>query len=266
MEALVFLFATIFIICMAVFTVMGAVQAALVLILVVGFFYIVLAIYFDQAVIIRKGTVYRVDTREKVVAITFDDGPSPIWTPLILGVLKSAGVKATFFMIGLHVERYPDIARRVVEEGHEVGNHSYDHHGIFYYTREELDMEIRQAEEVIKKTTGVAPCYFRPPKAWITTLEKRQVREMGYEVVLWTLNSKDWVMFSAKRILKFLLKKVRPGDILLFHDSGGVFTTEHGNREETIKVLPSLIKVLNDRGYRFVTITELLKLQSKSAH
>ena len=227
--------------------------------LLVVLFAAAFTVFFDQAILVRKDTIYKASTTEKVVALTFDDGPSPRWTPLILGELKKAGVKATFFMAGTHVEKYPDIARRVAAEGHEIGNHTYDHHGIFYYTPQELEKEIRVTEQIIRGATGITTVYFRPPKAWITDAEKLQVKDMGYQVVLWTLNSKDWVTFDDKYIARYLLKHVQPGDIILFHDSGGVFGIENGDREETVKTLPMLIEGLARKGYRCVTISELLK-------
>jgi peptidoglycan/xylan/chitin deacetylase (PgdA/CDA1 family) len=238
--------------------------AAIVLI-VAGLGVAAFSVFFDQAVIVRKGTIYKVEVPEKVVALTFDDGPSPVWTPQILDELKKVDVKATFFMIGQYVEKYPQIARRVAEEGHDIGNHSYDHHVLIYYRMEALEKEIKDAERVIREVTGQTTHYFRPPKAWITNKEKDKIKEMGYEVVLWTLNSKDWVTFDDKYIVKFLVHHVRPGDIILFHDGGGVFSTEGGNRNETVKTIPQLVEKLRAKGYRFVTITELLRMQINGA-
>lgn len=221
-------------------------------------------VFFDQAVITRRGTVYHISSDEKVVALTFDDGPSPVWTPQILDELKKAQVKATFFMLGEHVEQYPDVARRVAKEGHEIGNHTYDHHTLIYFKPEELEKEIAGADKAIQNITGLKTKYFRPPKAWLTTEEKKQIRKMGYETVLWSLNSKDWVTFDDRYIIKYILRHVQPGDIILFHDSGGVFRPEGGNRKETVKTILRLVQKLKERGYRFVTISELLKLQIKN--
>ncbi len=218
----------------------------------------IFTIFFDQAVIVRKGTFYHELTSDKVVALTFDDGPSPVWTPKILDELKKAGVKATFFMLGRHVEQYPDVAKRVAAEGHEIGNHTYDHHVLIYYKTEELEKEIKDAEKIIKNATGKTTRYFRPPKAWLTAAEKQKIEDMGYRTVLWSLNSKDWVTFHDKQITSYLLRHIRPGDIILFHDSGGVFGTEGGNRTQTVKVIPRLVGKLKEKGYKFVTITELL--------
>lgn len=217
------------------------------------------SIFFDEAEIIRKGTVYRAPVNEKIVALTFDDGPSPIWTPKILEALKKAGVKATFFILGEHALRYPEIIKRIAGDGHEIGNHTYDHHVLIYYKMEELEREIKDTEKIIKDITGRTTVYFRPPKAWLTNEEKQKIKAMGYKIILWSLNSKDWVTFDDKYIIRYILRNIRPGDIILFHDSGGVFTAEGGDRHETVKAIPRLAEELKEKGYKFVTITELLK-------
>lgn len=234
----------------------------LIVLALMGLAITVFTIFFDQAVLMRKGTVYHANVAKKVVALTFDDGPSPIWTPQILDVLKKEKVKATFFMIGVHVKEYPDIARRVAEEGHEIGNHSFDHHVLLYYTKEELKEEILASEAIIKEVTGQKTTLFRPPKAWLTKREKKKVKELGYKVVLWTLNSKDWVTFDDKHITRYIVKNVRSGDIILFHDSGGTFSIEGGDRHETVLAVKRTIEKLRERGYRFVTVDELLAMEN----
>jgi len=236
----------------------------IIIILAIAAFGIALfTVFFDQAVLVRKGTIYRFPTNELVVALTFDDGPSPEWTPKILDELKNEGVKATFFMLGEHVKHYPEIARRVAEEGHEIGNHTNDHHVLLYYKDYELVNEIKDAEKVIKDVTGQTTRYFRPPKAWLTSQEKKLIAGLGYKTILWTLNSKDWVTFHDKQIVSYILRHIQPGDIILFHDSGGTFSVEGGRRKETVKAISRLVKKLREKGYRFVTITELLKSEKK---
>jgi peptidoglycan/xylan/chitin deacetylase (PgdA/CDA1 family) len=220
-------------------------------------------VFYDQAVLVRRGTVYAGRVSEKVVALTFDDGPSPVWTTQILDELKLAKVKGTFFMLGEHVVKYPEVAKRVAAEGHEIGNHTYDHHVLIYYTMDELEKEIKEAEKVIKDTTGRTTRYFRPPKAWLTGPEKKKIEEMGYKTVLWTLNSKDWVTFDDKYIIRYILKHLKPGDIILFHDSGGVFRVEGGDRHETVLAVRRLIERLKEKGWQFVTVSELLELEKK---
>ena len=227
-----------------------------------SFFIVCFCIFFDQAILTRRGTIYRVKTPHKQVAITFDDGPSLVWTPQILDELKKAKIKATFFMIGHHVKKYPDVARRVAQEGHQIGNHGFAHSVLFYYTPDELEEDIKYSELVIKEITGQATTCFRPPKAMITHREKEIIKAMGYRVVLWSLNSKDWVTFDDKYIVRYILRNIQNGDIILFHDSGGVFKTEGGNREETVSTIPLLAEKLKERDFEFVTVDELLKGQN----
>lgn len=229
------------------------------LFVVIGLAVAALVVFFDEAILVRKGTVYRVANGEKLVALTFDDGPSPVWTPQILDELKKADVKATFFMTGQHAEKYPAVAKAVAVAGHEIGNHSYDHHVLLYYTPQELEKEIKDAQQAIKEATGRTTTLFRPPKAWITGSEKTQIRELGYHVVLWSLNSKDWVTFDDEIVVSYLTHAIAPGDIILFHDSGGVFSTEGGDRHETVKTIPDLVAKLRTQGYQFVTVSELLE-------
>lgn len=215
-------------------------------------------VFFDQAVLTRSGTIYRVRTSQKRVALTFDDGPSPIWTPKILDELKKTDVKATFFMIGHHVKVYPEVARRVVAEGHEIGNHGYAHTVILYYTPAEIEEEIKYTEYVIKDITGYTTKYFRPPKAWMPQAIKEKIKAMGYEAILWSLNSKDWVSFNHKLMVRYLVRHVKSGDIILFHDSGDVFKAEGGDRLQTVLTIEPLVRELRTKGFEFVTIKELL--------
>ena len=223
----------------------------------------VFALFFDQAVFVRKGTAFHAACSRKVVALTFDDGPSPVWTPKILDGLRKSGIRATFFMLGGHVARYPEIAKRVAEEGHEIENHSYNHHVLIDYKMEEIEKQVKDTEKVIRDITGQTTRYFRPPKAWLNKHEKKKIEEMGYKIILWSLNSKDWVTFDDKYMVKYLVHHVRPGDIILFHDSGGAFAAEGGDRSETVKVIPRLVEELKQRGYGFVTVGELLNKECR---
>lgn len=217
-------------------------------------------IFFDQALLNRRGTIYRGprEGEEKKVVLTFDDGPSPQWTPKILLELRKANIKATFFMNGHHVKKYPDIAKFVAEEGHTIANHGYAHSVMFYYRPEEIEEEIKYTEHLIEKVTGQTTKYFRPPKAWLRKKIKSKIKSMGYDIILWSLNSKDWVAFNHRRIVNFVSRKVKNGDILLFHDSGSVFGTEGGDRTQTIKAIPLLAETLRAKGFKFVSIEEVL--------
>jgi len=215
-------------------------------------------VFFDQAILNRKGTIYRVKSDKKQVVLTFDDGPSAEWTPKILDELKKADIKATFFMIGHHVMKYPEIAKRVAEEGHTVANHGYAHEVMLYYKPAEIEEEIKYTEHVIKEITGKTTTLFRPPKAWLRKNIKEKIKSMGYEIILWSLNSKDWVNFNHKTIAKYISNNVKNGDILLFHDSGNVFSREGASRLQTVKSITLLARMLREKGFEIVPIEELL--------
>lgn len=236
-------------------------------ILTAGFFVVALGvvcfcIFFDQAIINRHGTIYRGDSREKKVALTFDDGPSPVWTPKILDELKKANIKATFFMVGHHVQKYPEIAKRVASDGHIIANHGYAHSVILYYTPAEIEEEIKYTEYVIKQATGQTTQFFRPPKSWLRKNIKNAIKSMGYDIVLWSRNSKDWVGFPHHWIVKHIAKNIQNGDILLFHDSGSITSVEGGDRTQTVKSIGLLTKILKDKGFQFLTLKELIYGQS----
>lgn len=213
--------------------------------------------FFDQAIFNRAQTIYRFSSRNKKIALTFDDGPSPIWTPQILDVLKKENVKATFFMIGHHVQKYPEVARRVADEGHSVGNHGYAHSVILYYTPAEIEEEVKYTEHVIREVTLKTTRIYRPPKSWIKKDIKDKIKSLGYDIILWSVNSKDWVGFPASFIVNSIMRKIKGGDILLFHDSGNIFGTEGGNRQQTIKAVETIIKTLKQQGFSFVSLDEL---------
>ncbi|MBN1869573.1 MAG: polysaccharide deacetylase family protein [Candidatus Omnitrophica bacterium] len=234
--------------------VLSVIFGLVVLFIIIGGF----CVFFDQAVFSRRGTIYRVKTDRPCVLLTFDDGPSPEWTPRILEELKKENIKAAFFMIGHHVKKYPDIARQVAAEGHTIGNHGFAHSVMFYYTMAEIEEEIKYTEHVIKEITGQTTKYFRPPKAWMNKNIKEKIKDMGYKTVLWSLNSKDWVSFNHKSMVNYISRHVRNGDILLFHDSGNVSSTEGGTRRQTVKSISLLARTLREKGFEFVSIEELI--------
>ena len=235
-----------------------------VLILAIFFFVFSVVIwfcfFFDNAVLTRNGTVYQVPNSKNKIALTFDDGPSPAWTPLLLDELKKLGIKGTFFVIGHHVRAYPQVARRIVQEGHLIGNHGYAHSVILYYTLPEIEEEIKYTEQVIKEVTGETTLYYRPPKAWLLPSLKNKIKSLDYTIVLWSINSKDWTpIFNARGWVDQVAGKIKSGDIILFHDSGNVFSAEGGDRSETIKAVTYLVESLRKKGFEFVTVEQLLK-------
>jgi len=204
--------------------------------------------------------IYRRGHRDSnMVAITFDDGPSPEFTPAILDILKQYNVPATFFMVGSHVEKYPDIARRIVEEGHAVGNHTYSHRNLPTLSTKALQEEIIKATAAIVEVTGEYPAYVRPPRGMYDGRFRRLANLLGQEIILWTVSSRDWRFgVTPNAVIKNVTSRVKGGDIILFHDSGALIRNEGGDRRATVAALPAVIEALQAKGLRIVTLAELL--------
>ena len=193
-----------------------------------------------------------------LVALTFDDGPNPEYTPLILDTLKAKGIHATFFLVGEEVERYPDLARRIVEEGHEVGSHTYSHRNMMGLQADLVRQEIIRAEDAITRACGEPPRLFRPPRGLYDGRLVEQLRERRYALALWSISSMDWAETSEASMVHRLSRIVRNGDVVLFHDSGGIIANDGGSRINTVRALPHVIDRLRDRGFAFVTVSQLM--------
>lgn len=204
--------------------------------------------------------IYRVgDRASNKVAITFDDGPSEEFTLPILEILKEYDVPATFFMVGRHVEKYPHVAQKVVEEGHTVGNHTQNHRNLPTLSTRELQKELMEATAIITETTGVYPLFVRPPRGMYDDRFRRLAKLLGQEIVLWSISTRDWRYgVTANYIERFVYSRVGGGDILLFHDSGALVQSEGGDRRATVLSLPQVIEIIRAKGLEIVTLGELL--------
>ncbi|MFC5468394.1 polysaccharide deacetylase family protein [Cohnella suwonensis] len=203
----------------------------------------------------HRDIVWEVPMKEKLIALTFDDGPNPRTTPQILDLLAENEAKATFFVVGKRVERFPEIVRREAMEGHEVANHTYSHS---YYTRgfspKKLVEELDRTQAKIDDLTGWHCQWFRPPGGFYDDKVIDTVRSKGYTVILWSWHqdTKDWLAPGADRIVNKVLKNARNGDIVLLHDhvDGSV---------QTVQALRTILPELRRRGYKMVTVSELLR-------
>ncbi len=204
--------------------------------------------------------IYRVgDRMSNKVAITFDDGPSEEFTLPILDILREYEVPATFFMVGKHVEKYPHVAQRVVEEGHSIGNHTQNHRNLPTLSTLELQKEVMEATAIITETTGVYPAFVRPPRGMYDDRFRRLSKLLGQEIVLWSISTRDWRYgVTASYIERFVDSKVRGGDIILFHDSGALVTSEGGDRKATVLSLANVIEIIRAKGLEIVSLDELL--------
>lgn len=186
----------------------------------------------------------------KLVALTFDDGPWPVHTEQVLDVLAKHEVKATFFVLGVRVNRKPDVARRIAQEGHLLGNHSLSHRSFPESSPKEVRKQIDKGREAIKKHTGVETNWLRPPYGAMDAAAWKVAKKANAKVVRWTVDSEDWRKRGPKKIADRVVKRVKPGAVVLFHDGGG-------DRRQTVKALPSIITQLKKKGYTFVTVEEL---------
>lgn len=183
---------------------------------------------------------------QPVVALTFDDGPS-IYTPAILRILASRNVKASFFMIGLHMARLPQYARAVKAAGHTIGNHSYSHPALGQLPYEAVERELRVTNALAQEILGVTPQWFRPPRRSLSQSVFAAAQQENMRVVLWDVDPQDWRKPGERAIVSEVLRSTRPGSVILLHDGGG-------NRTQTVRALPVIIDALQARGYVFVPL------------
>src|SRR5436189_707225 len=195
---------------------------------------------------------------EHQVAIPFDYGPDPRWTPQILDILKAANVKAAFFLVGVNAERYPGLVRRIVNEGHEIGNHTYYHPNLALCWPEHVRLELNATQLLLETITGRATTLFRPPYAADTSpsqlseLTPLQIaQDLNYLVVLENIDPQDWAKPGADIILQRVKQQRRDGSIVLLHDAGG-------NRSQTVAALPRILEWLHTRGDTVVPLSTLL--------
>src|SRR6267154_797034 len=199
-------------------------------------------------------TCWRGRRDTNAVALTFDDGPSPD-TERVLDVLGAHEVRATFFMVGREVESFPGIAQRVLREGHEVGNHSYSHPSYLFQKASETYAQIRRAQNVIAGTIGVRPRLARPTYGIRTDAYFSATRALDLQTVQWDVAGFDWQRISPRKIAGNVLRKAKPGSIILLHDGD---SSRKGNRKNTVEALPLIIKGLKDTQVSIVPLSQLL--------
>jgi peptidoglycan/xylan/chitin deacetylase (PgdA/CDA1 family) len=181
------------------------------------------------------------------IALTFDDGPHPATTQQILQILRRYGVKASFFLVGTQVEKFPNLARAEMGAGHTVGNHTFHHVCLTKIPSEYVADEIKACGDVLRNVTGIAPRFFRPPGGDYNPMVANIANRLGYTIALWTDNSGDSTSPPKDKLLDKALRRATPGGIILMHD--GI--------KQTVEVLPELIETLKQRGYTFVTLDQM---------
>ena len=196
----------------------------------------------------RELPVYSVERDEKVLAISFDASWGGSQTLEILDILDQHEVKTTFFLVGIWVEKFPDLVKEIAARGHEVENHSASHPHMTKISESKMREELRLCSDQIEALTGVRPTLFRPPYGDYNDQVVRTCRQAGYEVVQWSVDSLDWKNKGVEDIIRRCTQKIAPGDIVLFHNDA----------QYTPQALPKVLSYYQEQGYRIVPVSQLL--------
>lgn len=194
--------------------------------------------------------VYYKKNSQKKIALTFDDGPHPLYTPEILDILKEYNIKATFFVVGQNVELHPEIVKRAISEEHDIGNHTFTHCHVSDTSFEEITKEIQSCEETIYELCEYHVKLFRPPEGVLPECVRNYAINEDYSVILWSIDTYDWAHAPISNIKRNIAKNISSGDIILMHD--------YVPDSLTPQALRIIIPMLLEDGYQFVTVSELI--------
>jgi peptidoglycan/xylan/chitin deacetylase (PgdA/CDA1 family) len=190
------------------------------------------------------------------MALTYDDGPNPVHTPRLLEVLAKHNVRATFFLIGRHVEQHPEIVRDLVQAGHVVGNHTFTHPLLTFKSEAEIRQELIQCRSALQETVGEPAELFRPPFGGRRLAVLRVARALGLEPVMWNVTGYDWSAPPAAVIERKVTKQIRGGDVILLHDGG--HKQAGADRSQTVIATDHLIARYKSEGYDFLTVRQMM--------
>lgn len=201
-------------------------------------------------------TFSRVSVPGPYVALTFDDGPHASNTPRLLDMLRSRNVKATFYVIGKNVDMYPNIVRRTVAEGHEIGNHTYTHPKLSGLSKDRVFSELQKTDDAIYRAAGIHPRTMRPPYGALLQSQREMIHgSFGYPTIMWSVDPLDWKRPGASVVTSRIISGTSNGAIILVHDL-------HGS---SVDAMPATIDGLLQKGYRFVTVSQLIAMGGSAA-
>jgi polysaccharide deacetylase family sporulation protein PdaB len=208
--------------------------------------------YIQVADLIAAGPIAIAGTRteHKVVALTFDHSWGNKFTPAILDTLKQNNLKVTFFIMGPWAQKYPEVAKRMVADGHEIASHGYRHENYGDMTADWVHSDIEKAHALIKEVTGVDAKLIRPPNGHYSQQSLKVADEMGYKTIIWNIDSLDWKNPGRDVIIERVMKRLKPGGIILMHASD--------TPVQTAEALPILLEKIKAEGYEIVTVSELM--------
>ncbi len=195
--------------------------------------------------------IYEIRTSEKVVALTFDISWGNVTPMPVLEILKEHDITATFFLSGPWVKQYPEIVKRIKEDGHEIGSHGHRHINYSNLSKTEIKEEVMKAHANIKEIADVEPKVIRTPNGDYSNHVIEAIQECNYDAIQWGTDSLDWMNPGVNTIVERVTKKVHPGDIVLMHASDTC--------KQTTEALPSILKDLKKQGYKFITVSDMLK-------
>ena len=199
----------------------------------------------------KPATYAQVRVDQPYIAMTFDDGPSAENTPRLLEMLKQRNIKATFFLIGQNAAANPDLVRRILAEGHEIGNHSWTHPQLSKLSDDRVTAEITKTQDAIKDASGFTPTLLRPPYGAITPRQREWIEnQFGLNIILWSVDPFDWKRPGASVITQRILSQARPGAIILSHDI----------HKQTVDAMPATLDGLIAKGYKFATVSQLIAM------
>lgn len=224
--------------------------------IIVGFilsFFFPARLFFDM---MYDNVIVHGDRREKKVSITFDDGPHPEYTPKILDVLRNAGIKASFFLTGENADAHPEIAKKIYDDGHDVGIHAYDHVKLIFLPSDEMREQLKRSEIAIANAIGETPKLFRPPYGYRDPRLLRISKEMGFYTVIWDVTAFDWKKPGVEKIVSNVMKQTHNGSVILLHDG-------RGDRSQTVEALKIIIEKLTEMNYNFIAVSELINERKK---
>ena len=194
--------------------------------------------------------LYSGSSAQHEIALTFDDGPQPVFTPQVLAILQHFHVKATFFDVGKWMKWHPQLAVQEAQDGHEVEDHTWSHPVLPTLSSEAIHNELARDAQKIQKATDTTPTFFRPPYGETNATVADQARQLGLSTVMWSVDPRDWTRPGADAIARRVLQATTNGSIILLHDGGG-------DRSQTVEALPTIINTLQQRGLQFVTIQQM---------
>ncbi|MCF7858066.1 MAG: polysaccharide deacetylase family protein [Candidatus Cloacimonetes bacterium] len=202
--------------------------------------------------------VFKVKTEKKIIALTFDDGPHPEFTEELLDIFKEKNVKATFFVTGTNIESQKHLILRMINEGHELGNHSYSHKNLIFRSPGKIRDEILKTDKLLRELGVKGAIHFRPPFGRILLSACFVMQSLKKKVIMWNIPTKDFKEPYPEVIISRIYNRLKPGSIIVLHDSGLSRNGKNIDRKATIAAVKEIVQELPKRGYQFKTISELI--------